>query len=285
MYVMILNILAYGHDALMGLFYYSRTLGRRYSMKATALAAAGWWAAQSVCKLPAMYLADDYDMTLIMTGQLVLMIVYLFIFYKSSPARKLLSFMLMAASLGMAEFTSVLIAANIFEIGDRPLQLGSEFTVAGLLIMRPLATLAYYIAFQIWNALQRSSWIHGSRQWLCVILPLSQVFLLWYLTEAYTEALETLPAPVLAGVFLAAAADIYMFVVFDQAQQREDMENELRLKKHLFQLEQIRYEKLRSSLEETARLRHDYQNYLLALRGMPAAEPETEDGGKGGERI
>lgn len=105
-------------------------------------------------------------------------------------------------------------------MGSRPLELGSDFTIAGLLIMRPLATLAYYTAFQIWNVLQHSIWIHGGRQWLCALLPLSQVFLLWYLTEIYTEAGELLPIPVLTGVFLAFAADIYMFVIFDRMYTR-----------------------------------------------------------------
>ena len=39
MYVMILNILVYAHDSLMVMLYYCKTLGRRYSMKVTVLAA------------------------------------------------------------------------------------------------------------------------------------------------------------------------------------------------------------------------------------------------------
>ena len=69
MYVMVLNVLAYAHDALMVTLYYSRTLGRRYSVKITALAAAGWWIVQSAGKLPAMYLADEYNMSTIMVVQ------------------------------------------------------------------------------------------------------------------------------------------------------------------------------------------------------------------------
>ena len=276
MYVLILNILVYAHDSLMLMFYYSKTLGRRYSIKITAMATIGWWIFQSVSKLPSMYLADDYNMNWIMVVQCTIMIVYLLIFYCSSFAKKLLAFMLLAVALGIGEFTTVLVVGNIFDIGNRPLEFGSEFTIAGLLIMRPLATLAYYIAFLTWNLLQRSSWVRGSRQWLCLLLPLSQTFLLWYLTEVYTDLEEVLPVPVLAGVFLALAADIYMFVIFDRAQKREYIEKELRLQKHLHEIERIQYDRLRMSLEETARLRHDYQNYLLVLR----ATSEMEKPGK-----
>lgn len=272
MYVLILNILVYAHDSLMLVFYYSKTLGRRYSMKVTAMAAIGWWIFQGASKLPLMYLADDYNMNWIMIVQCAIMMTYLLIFYRSSIAKKLLSFMLLTVTLGIGEFTTVLIVGNIFDIGNRPLEFGSEFTVVGLLIMRPLATLAYYIAFLIWNLLQRSSWVRGIRQWLCVLLPLSQTFLLWYLTETYTDSEEVLPVSVLTGVFLALAADIYMFVIFDRAQKRENIEKELRFQKRLHEIEQIRYNRLRMSLEETARLRHDYQNYLLAFQAASKME-------------
>lgn len=71
MYVLILNILVYAHDSLMLVFYYSKTLGRRYSMKVTAMAAIGWWIFQGASKLPLMYLADDYNMNWIMIVQWV----------------------------------------------------------------------------------------------------------------------------------------------------------------------------------------------------------------------
>lgn len=280
MFVLILNVLIYGHDALMLLLYYSRTLERRYSLGAATLGTAGWWAIQCACKLPAMYLKDDYSMTWIMIGQCLNMILYLQIFYQSSLAKKLLAFVLVTVTLGAAEFTSILIATVFTDFGAKPLQLDSEFTVMCLLIMRPLATLAYFFALQIWNALQRSSWLRGGRQWLCVLLPFSQLFLLWYLTEVYTDAAEGLPVPVLLGVFLAVAADIYMLIVFDQAQKREQIEKELRLKRHLQELEQFRYDRLRSVQEDTARLRHDFQNYLLTLRAM--SEKEIKSGEESG---
>ena len=278
MYVMVLNVFVYAHDALMLLLYYSKTLGRRYSLKVTVLGAAGWWLVHSAVRLPAIYLSDDYNLTVITILQNVVMLIYLLVFYGSSVVKKLLAYMLLLSVLGIGECATMLLAGNLFDMGSKPLELGSEFTAAGLLIGRPVAILSFYIAFQIWNILQRSIWVRGGRQWLCALLPLSQAFLFWYLNEAYIFKVKMLPAPVLLGVILGFAADIYMFFIFDRAQERENMEERLRLQEHLHEMEKLRYDRLCASMEETARLRHDFQNYLLALRAMPETDgPGKED--------
>ena len=281
MLTVILSILAYGHDSLMLLIYYSRTLGRRYSLKITAAATGVWWVMQCACKLPVMYFADEYSMSVVMMLQCLLMGGYLFLCYGSSPAKKLLAMLLVTVTLGLAEITAILIAENIAEAGSRVLEAGSEFTVAGILLARPLAVLAYYLAFLIWRTLERVSWLKDGRQWLCVLLPLSQLFLLWYFTEVFIDGMRHFSFLTVAGALLSIFADAYMFVIFDRAREREDMEKELRLQKHLYELEQIRYHKLMESQEELERLRHDYQNYLLLLRAMPeGGHEEPEEGAK-----
>lgn len=268
MYVILLNVLVYAHDSLMLLLYYSKTLGRKYSLKITILGAIGWWVLHSAVKLPAVYLLQEYNLTLITIVQCVIMMVYLAAFYNSSFAKKLLAYMLLLSVLGIGEFVTALLVGNMFEMGNSPLELGSAYTAAGLLIARPIAVLAFYIAFQIWNLLQHSAWVRGGRQWVCVLLPLSQAFLFWYLNEVYIFEMKQLPISALAGIILGFAAELYMFVIFEQAREKERMEEELRLQKHRHEIEKARYERLRISLEETACLRHDYQNYLLALRAV-----------------
>lgn len=277
MYVIILNILVYAHDALMVMLYYSRLLGRRYSMRTTALGAAGWCLLLCAVKLPLLYLADSFSASILMIMQCLLMFAYLHFFYCSSFAKKMLAFLLLVATLGTAEFVTVLIAGNLMGTENKAIEAGSEFTAFTLLLMRPMAILAYYSAFQIWNLLQKSTWIRGNRQWLCVILPLSQTFLLWYLNEIYTMEMKIPPFCVFIGIFLGLGADIYMYVIFDRMQKQEEVEDEVRLQKHLLEMEQLRYEKFRESLDETSRLRHDFQNYLLTLRSLSKRE-ESEKG-------
>ena len=50
------------------------------------------------------------------------------------------------------------------------------------------------------------------------------------------------------------------------------------IRKRLYEVEQLRYDRLRSSQKETARLRHDFQNYLLVLRGLLEKEHSGEEG-------
>ena len=277
MYVIILNLLAYAHDALMLLLYYSKTLGRRYSLKTTALGTAGWWALQSAVRIPFTYILEDYHVTAATIAQCAVMAVYLLVFYSSPAVKKLLAYMLLLAVLGIGECATVLLTGSIFEAGSQPLELGSKYTAAGLLIARPISVFCFYTAFQIWNLFRHSSWVRGGRQWLCVLLPVSQVFLFWYINEVYIFGSEPFSIPVLAGIVLGFAADIYMLLIFDRAYERERVEKELRLQKHLHEIEQIRYDRLRASTEEVSRLRHDFQNYLLAFRAIPAKEEQRED--------
>lgn len=272
MYVVVLNILVYAHDALMVMLYYSQTLGRRYSLKTTALGAAGWCLLLCAVKLPLLYRTDSFSTNVLMVIQCLLMFVYLHFFYCSSFAKKMLAFLLLVATLGTAEFATVMIAGNIMGTGNKAVEAGSVYTAFGLLLMRPLAILAYYSAFQIWNLLQKSSWIRGNRQWLCAILPLSQTFLLWYLNGMYAMEMKTPPVSVFMGIFLGLGADAYMYFIFERMQKQEEMEDEVRLQKHLLKMEQLRYEKFRESLDETSRLRHDFQNYLLTLRSLSQRE-------------
>ena len=69
-----------------------------------------------------------------------------------------------------------------------------------------------------------------------------------------------------------------MFFIFDRAQERENMEERLRLQEHLHEMEKLRYDRLCASMEETARLRHDFQNYLLVLRAMTGEGTQPESG-------
>ena len=277
MLTVFLSILVYGHDSLMLLIYFSKTLGRRYSLKITSAASAVWWVLQCLCKLPVMYFADSYNMTVIMVLQCSLIGVYLFLCYGSSPAKKILAMLLLTVALGMAEIITILITENFAEAGERILEAGSQFTALGLLVMRPLAVLAYFTAFLIWKLLDRASWLKDSRQWLCVLLPLGQVFLLWYFMEVYIDGMRKFSMFSVAGALLSIFADSYMFVVFQREQERENIEKELRLQRHLNELEQIRYCSIRESQEEMARLRHDYQNYLLVLDAV--AKTEVSSGG------
>ena len=135
MYVMILNIPVNAHDSLMVMLYYCKTRGRRYSMQVTVLAAVIWWVVQSAIKLPFMYLAEVYNMNVIMVVQCAVMIAYLLIFYGSSLAKKLLAFLLLSSALGVGVGNSILFVGHIVVHGRRPCVRWSGLYLSGALIM------------------------------------------------------------------------------------------------------------------------------------------------------
>lgn len=268
MFTIILMMLAYGHDGLLLFLYFSRTLGRKCSLKKTVIGTVAWWAATCALKILSMYEGDEYQTFLLMFLPYLILGIYMKIFYSSSAARKLLAAALNVMTLGCMEMLTFMITEAVVGIESRPLETGALSTELGLLVMRPLSMLAFYLAFLIWKLLMGNRWIQGGRLWLCILLPLGQCMFMWYFCTSYLYQGEAIPALALAGVFLGIAADIFMFLIFDRAWERECVEEELRLQKRRYQIEQDRYDRLRQLLEETARLRHDYQNYLLALRAV-----------------
>ena len=55
MFTIIFMMLAYGHDGIMLLIYFSRTLGRKYSLRLTAAGTAAWWAVTCGFKILSMF--------------------------------------------------------------------------------------------------------------------------------------------------------------------------------------------------------------------------------------
>ena len=70
------------------------------------------------------------------------------------------------------------------------------------------------------------------------------------------------------GLLLSVATEIGVFELLERAEERNRLESELRQMQHYYDMEQIHYEQLRELQEQTARIRHDFQNHLLMLQNM-----------------
>lgn len=75
------------------------------------------------------------------------------------------------------------------------------------------------------------------------------------------------------GLLLSVITEIGVFELLNRSEERYRLETELRETRHYYEMEQIRYEQLKEMQEETARIRHDFQNYLLVLRNMGENRP------------
>ena len=67
MFTIIFMMLAYGHDGIMLLIYFSRTLGRKYSLRLTAAGTAAWWAVTCGFKILSMFKGDEYQTILLLS--------------------------------------------------------------------------------------------------------------------------------------------------------------------------------------------------------------------------
>ena len=55
---------------------------------------------------------------------------------------------------------------------------------------------------------------------------------MWYLCTSYLYQGEAIPFAALAGTILGLLADVFMFLIFDRAWERENMEEKLRLQEY-----------------------------------------------------
>ena len=84
----------------------------------------------------------------------------------------------------------------------------------------------------------------------------------------YSVQFQSVPLEAVLGTVLAMLGDVYMFVLFYRSNKRDHAEKELNGLKHQQELERVRYEQLKESQEEMAKMRHDFQNYVLTLKQM-----------------
>ena len=76
------------------------------------------------------------------------------------------------------------------------------------------------------------------------------------------------PVIVITSLVLSVMSDIVMFYLFYRSNNRKKTEKELRQINYQYELEKIRYEQLNEGREEVAKIRHDFQNYILTIKNM-----------------
>jgi len=262
-----LTIAAYGYDELLFLLFFDKTLGRRYSYKATLGATALCWAVHCLLKVPVLFRAGTSYITLLNLITLAVFFVYQAVMFYGSLVKRALSMALFYVYMILMELISLKLAYLM--AGEYKLmQVESNFTIFALLWMFPLLAFGFYPLLCIWDLLQRVKWNRAGRQWLCVFLPLSQYFFLEYFARDYSARQQAVPAISILGMALGILADCYMFLLFYRENQRIEAEKELLEEKRMYERERLYYEHLKESQQETSRIRHDYQNYILMLSSM-----------------
>ncbi|MCD8151371.1 MAG: hypothetical protein LUE92_17880, partial [Clostridiales bacterium] len=187
MLVLVLIIVKFAYDWVLLQICMTKMLGRRYSLAVTTAGSAAVWAIQCACKIPVLLYADDYvhEVMILTYVQFLFLLIYLAVFYRSMLGQKLLALLLTSITSTIMEFPANGIASLIGMAGGRQLEMGSAFSVAGILIHVPLTAVAYYASVVLYRMLGRIRWSRSGRWLLCLLLPVSQLCLLYFYSEEY----------------------------------------------------------------------------------------------------
>lgn len=261
-------ILSYGYSTIIAAVFFSRTLERRYSYKITACGSVLCWVAHCLLKLPFFFCVGVPNMAVFNGIGLLFMFAYQISLYRAAPIKRILSMVLYYGVMFFGEMLSTHVATLIFG-ENRFLQTESAYTVAGTFIICLWATLALYPAVCLWDLLMSVGKGRGEKRlWLCVLLPLSQCLLLEYFVDAYESKFRNIPPWSFGGMALGLLLDFYMFFLFYRENRQYHAERELLMEREIYSRERVYYENLRKNQEETAKIRHDFQNYILTLDHM-----------------
>lgn len=264
-----LMILSFGYDTFLFMLFYLKTLQPRYSIKTTIWGTIFCWIGFSFLKVPIFFSIGMKYTGVLNVIIMIILCIYQKLLFQGTPAKRVLSMVLFAVYMYFMELVAVRVA-NLIVGENRLMDLESNFTLISLIIIDILLAFGYYPLLCLWNLLLKISWnsTSGRRQWLCVILPLSQYFLMEYLAITYNIRQEVIPGLSIWGFLLGVLADFYMFILFYRDNRKRKAEEALQQEQKLYEREQLYYEHLQESQKEIAGIRHDYQNYILVLRNL-----------------
>lgn len=249
------------------MFLWSALLGRKYSLKHTAVITFVFTMIGCILKLFLFSKIGLDTITFTCLYAWVTYLVYVLFLFESSKMKRILIATINMILMVLMEVFAMNTVSIVF--GDFQLmQLDSWFTIITCIISCMFITVGLLVWQHLWNLIEKVKWESFQYQWLCLFLPLSQWIMILHLTQVYILKIGNYPIVALSGIGLGIVADIYMFYLFCCSNNRAKAEKELRKMNHQYELEKIRYERLKEGQEEVAKVRHDFQNYILTMKNM-----------------
>ena len=263
----LLIIAKYLYDDFLVMYFYQRVLGRKYSVEITIGATIVWWLSQCISKL-AVWLGIGLVMVEILQyWGLISYLLYGVLVYKSAIRQRILA-VVMIVILFMCTELLVYVPASILTGEFTFMQVESTFTLIGAFLQIPLELVDIYLLIRLWKWIEKVEWKNNYQLWVWLIFPLSQLCYMVHVGLYYSMDAKTVPGTIFIGLVLGFAADIYMCVLFVRNNRRERVEKELSKLKIQYEMERFRYEELMKTEEEMKKIRHDFQNYCIAMKNM-----------------
>ena len=262
---------SYLYTDFLGASVFAHLCGCKYSKKltvfATLLLCGTNFAIRSI-SLNMMGLKMQGFLEILMMG---IGILYVILLFSSTVIEKIFVFVVyifVQANMGLVGMNLAGILTGEYAFMD----VNSNFTIVMIVCSSVTITLGSIGFVWLWNYLRVKDLGVSKLQWMSLILPLSQYCVIQGVAVEYIQQSRPIPTVVGIGVVLALLADIYMVLLFEKSTQKRQIKLQLKQLKHQYELEQLRYEQLKESYEESAKIRHDFQNYILTLKQMKSEQ-------------
>lgn len=260
-------MMSYLYTDMLLIYVFGNICGFKYSKKITVLGTIALWMSDCILKIFPQYIFGIQITGYLNVLMIITSVIYCFALYNSSMLKKILVLLIYIFAQASMDVLGMNIAGIL--TGEYAfLDVNSNFTVVMICCSAITITLGTVIFVWLWKLLERKNWSISKFQWLCLMLPLSQYIVIQSMAIFYTQHSEAIPTIVGGGLILGLLADIYMMLLFEKSNRNKLVEKELQQLKHQYELEQLRYEQLKAGQEETVKIRHDFQNYIMTLKRM-----------------
>lgn len=258
---------SYLYTYLLYVYFYKNALGLKYTLKIAVIGTLCMCVCMWFVKLFPQYIFGVQVTGIASIVSLILNFVYVIVCYSSSVKKRILVAVLYMILQAVMDLMGLRIAGML--TGNYELTMSNDFFgVMAVLCSCTTITLGTFLITWLWKIIEQKQWKYEKYQWISVILPISQYFIMQWIGMRYSDAGNPLPVIVIVGFMLGIVTDIYMFYLFHKLNEKNQAQADLKRMKHQRELEQVRYEQLKKNQEETAKIRHDFQNYLLTLKRM-----------------
>ena len=247
-------------------YIFDRVLERKYPIKIMLIITTALWITDCSVKLFPQYLWGITDETGVMSIlMLFTAVIYAMICFRGSFKKKLLiSLLYMLVQVAM-DLLGMKIAMLISGTADL---YSVEFLRVAIICSNCTIGLGTVVTAWAWLKFENHDWNIDKYQWFCLILPFSQYGIIQYTAMRSIEQNYHVSILVACGAALSLLADIYMFWLFERINAKKRAESEMRKLSHQYELEKMKFEQLKKVQEDTAKMRHEMQNYLMTIKNM-----------------
>lgn len=267
MEIFFIRLITFLYTDFLYMYVYKYILGMKYSTKITVLGTFVMWIFDVCVKLipqsffalenmavieVAMFMSSGIYLGVFYLGTVVKKVMLLFLYSIVQMGMDMLGYQLSGIVIGNFEFLTVNYKHTLVLVGC-----STVFIIMGTIIF-----------VWMWKSIEYRKYNFYTYQWLCTVLPLSQLMILQSMTIKNITENVAVPFLRILGYFIGIIAIIYMFIIFNRHNEKMRMEIELKQLLHQYELERLRFEEMKIDQEEIAKLRHDMQNYVLTIKSM-----------------